>query len=574
MEPTEAGTLPRLLLGVATGVPAGAAVGVVATISAGETGGPSWTAWLVHAVVFGAVFGLLVSGRKQTAASSFAVGLLLGLGDWILWQLTFTVLLAGDVPRWSLSEVVAGYDELVRAVLLGGLTGPLLYGLTVLWDRREAGRPVPRPPHIVVVGGGFGGVGAARRLDTLVGRGLRAEVTVISESNFLLFTPLLVEVASSTLEPRHISAPVRAALRNAAFLHGRVESVDPDRRELVVAAGGGGGQRVHYDELIVAVGAVPRFFELPGVAEHAFAMKSIDDANRLRNQVLAALEQADLETDTAEQVRLLTFVVAGGGFAGTELVAELFDLVHGVLHHYPRLHEAAPRFVLVHSGDRLLPELSADLGDYALRTLTARGIEFRLGTRVVEAGPGFVRFSDDEQVETRTFVWTAGNRPGALVERIGSAGASGPLQVDEYLRVTGMNGVWAVGDCARIPVPGRPGTYYPPTAQHAIREGKAVADNIAAVAGGRKPAPFRYGGLGVLVSLGHRRAAGQVFGRRVSGQFGWLLWRAVYLGKLPGAEKRLRVAVDWLLDLVFSRDIALTSATLVSTTAPDRDRHV
>nr|WP_194289871.1 FAD-dependent oxidoreductase [Nocardia macrotermitis] len=318
---------------------------------------------------------------------------------------------------------------------------------------------------------------------------------------------------------------------------------------------------------------MPRLFDLPGVAEHALTMKTIDDANRLRNRVLAALEQADLETDAAEQSRLLSFVVAGGGFAGTELIAELFDLVHGVLHHYPRLHDAETRFVLVHSGDRLLPELPADLGDYALRTLRGRGIEFRLGTRVVAAGPGSVRFSDGAQIEARTFAWTAGTRPNPLVERIGPVGDSGPLRVDECLRMTGVDGVWAIGDCARIPDPAQPGTYYPPTAQHAIREGKAVADNVAAVVRGRAPTPFRFGGLGILVSLGHRRAAGQVFGHRVSGLTGWVLWRAVYLGKLPGAEKRLRVAVDWLLDLGFSRDIALTSNEIISTTAPDRNRH-
>ncbi|WP_198036804.1 NAD(P)/FAD-dependent oxidoreductase [Nocardia sp. BMG51109] len=573
MERTRTMLPQRLSAGIVAAVPAAAAVRVLATVPGGGAEAPPWGAWIGHAVLFGAVLGLLAGGRKHSAGSAMAVGLLLGLADWLFWRLTLSVLVSGRVPKWTLPEAVSAFDDLVPVALLGAVAGPLMYGLTGLW-RRRAAQTAPRAPHIVVVGGGFGGVGAARRLETLVARGLRAEVTVISESNFLLFTPLLVGVASSTLEPRHITAPVRTALRYASFLHGRVESVDPARRELVVAAGSRDRQRVPYDELIVAVGAVPRFFDLPGLAEHAFAMKSIDDANRLRNHVLAALEQADLETDAAEQVRLLTFVVAGGGFAGTELIAELYDLVHGVLHYYPRLHDAEPRFVLVHSGDRLLPELPADLGDYALRTLGGRGIEFRLGTRVVGAGPGSVRFSDEAEIETHTFAWTAGNWPNPLVERIGQPGAAGPLQVDECLRVTGVDGVWALGDCARIPDPKNPGSYYPPTAQHAIREGKAVADNVAAVLGGRSPAPFRFGALGVLVSLGHRTAAGQVFGRRVSGLIGWMLWRAVYLGKLPGAEKRLRVAADWLLDLVFSRDIALTSTAIITTTASDKDRHV
>ncbi|WP_162183805.1 NAD(P)/FAD-dependent oxidoreductase [Nocardia rhamnosiphila] len=569
---TPAGALTppgRLVAGAVSGAVAGVLVAVPA--AAAEQG---WLSWTVHAVVLGAILGLLTGAHRQSLGSSFAVGVLAGLLDWAGWQLTAVPLLAGTIPRWSSGDAAATFDDLIRATLLGAVAGIVLFRATALLRRRSrTAETAPRRPHIVVVGGGFGGLGAGRRLDALLARGLRAEVTVISESNFLLFTPLLVGVASSALEARHVSAPVRAALRHATFLHGRVESVDTTARTLEVAAGNRGRRQVPYDALILAVGGVAHFFDLPGVAEHAFAMKSIDDANRLRDHVLAALEQADREPDAVEQQRLLTFVVAGGGFAGTELIAELYDLVHDVLHYYPRLHDLSPRFMLAHSGDRLLPELPAELGDYARYTLARRGIEFRLGVRVTGADAGSVRLSDDGVVATGTLAWTAGNRPNPLLGSI-VAGRTGPLAVDEYLRVPELDGVWAIGDCARIPDTGDPGAFHPPTAQHAIREGKVVADNVAAAITGGRPRPFRFGGLGVLVSLGHRRAAGLVWGRPVSGLAGWVLWRAVYLSKLPGTEKRLRVLADWLLDLGFPRDIALTSSGTATVPATTKDHHV
>ncbi|MFI1280044.1 NAD(P)/FAD-dependent oxidoreductase [Streptomyces sp. NPDC020858] len=533
----------RLLFGIVAGLPGGAIVAVVTN--------PPWIPWAAHVVVLGAVLGLLFGDHRQSSGSAFSVGLLVGLLDWVGWTLTLAPALAGETPSWTISVAVSRFPELVGAALFGTAAGLALHALSAWRPPRPA--PQRAKPHVVIVGGGFGGVGAARELDRRVARGLDAHVTLIGDSNSLLFTPLLVGVASSTVEARHVSAPARAGLDHASFLHGRVASIDTTTRNAYVSAGRDGMLRVPYDHLVLAVGAVPHFFDLPGVGEHAFPLKSVEDATRLRDQVLGALERADLEPDPAEQARLLTFVVAGGGFAGTELVAELFDLVHDVLHLYPRLHGARPRFVIVHAGERLLPELSPRLGLYAQRKLGSRGIEFRLGARVAGATAEDITLDSGETMPTRTLAWTAGNRPNPLVQQV----MQRPLTVEPTMQVPGVPGLWALGDCARIPDPA--GGVYPPTAQHAIREGRAAARNIAAVLGGRGPVPFRFGGLGVLVSLGHRTAAGEIFGRQVSGFLAWVLWRSIYLSKLPSAEKRLRVLADWTLDLVFPRDIALST---------------
>jgi NADH dehydrogenase len=411
---------------------------------------------------------------------------------------------------------------------------------------------------VVIVGGGFAGVSAARRLERRAARPGSPDVTLISDSNFLLFTPMLAQAASGALEPTAISAPVRAAAGRTRFRQGRVEHIDTELRTVGVVSGGQ-TQTLAYDHLVLAVGSVPRFLELPGVEDNAFTLKSFGDASRLRNHVLALLERSDRLQAGEDRTRLLTFVVAGGGFAGTEIVAELFDLVHGVSYFYPGVVEDEARFVLVHSGARILPELSAELGEFALARLRARGIEFRLGARVGGADSDGVRLTDGTRIRTATFVWTAGNRPSSLVDRVGGEhGRGGGLVTDAMLRVIGAQRLWAVGDCAQVPDPSSGGTPYPPTAQHALRQGKVVADNIIASLAGREPSRFRFTTIGVLVALGHRTAAAEIRGRRFAGVGAWLLWRGIYLAKLPGAEKRIRVLMDWLLDLAFPRDIVIT----------------
>jgi len=528
----------------------GAVAGLVAAVPVGLLlgTGPLWFA--VYSLVVGAVLGL---ARRQDTAVALAGGVLVGVLGWLSFSLTADPLLHGDAPTWSTVAAASAYPALVADLLHGAVTALLL---TLLPTRaRVHGEAVPAK-RIVIVGGGFGGVAAAKRFERLALRGAPIDVTLVSDSNFLLFTPMLAEAASGAVEASHISAPVRSAVAHTRFRYGRVDSVDTTGRTVHI-----GSESLRYDHLVLAAGSVPHAFGLPGVREHAWTMKNLADAVRLRNHVLALLERADVEPDPERRRELLTFVVAGAGFAGTEVVAELFDLVHTVSRYYPGVGQDESRFVLVHPGARILPELPAELGEYARQRLTARGIECVLGVRVVEAEADRVLLSDGDRIATRTFVWTAGNRPSPLVDLLPRpSGDVGPLVTDAALRVTGLDGVWAVGDCARVPDPANAGKPCPPTAQHALRQGKTVADNIAAAVADREPVEFRFRTLGVLVALGHRTAAADIRGRLFSGFAAWLLWRAVYLAKLPGIEKRIRVFLDWTLDLAFPRDIVVTSA--------------
>jgi NADH dehydrogenase len=319
-----------------------------------------------------------------------------------------------------------------------------------------------------------------------------------------------------------------------------------------------GAEELPYDQLVIAVGAVPAFHGLAEVAERAFTMKTLGDAANLREHVIALLDRAESEQARDDRAPLLTFAVAGGGFAGVELIAELHDLVHDVLVYHPRIERDELRFVLIHSRDRILPELSDRLGSYALERLRRRGIEFVLGVRVVGASREGIRLSDGTSIETETFAWTAGNEPAPLIRSLVRGG--GALTTDATLRVEGFDGIWAVGDCARIPDPDRAGRPCPPTAQHALRQGRLVAENLVAAMDGRPLHPFRFRTLGMLVVLGHNTAAAEIRGIRFSGLFAWFLWRGIYLAKLPGFEKKVRVFIDWVLDLAFPRDIVIAGA--------------
>ena len=310
-------------------------------------------------------------------------------------------------------------------------------------------------------------------------------MTLVSDSNFLLFTPMLAEVgvrrAGTRAHQRHPSGPPP---RTPASATATVDGVDTRRRAVQLDSA---SERIPYDHLVLAVGSVPHSFGLPGVAEHAFTLKDLADATRLRDHVLGLLERADQRTDPRTRRRLLTFVVAGGGFAGTETVAELFDLVHGVPASIPGSARTSPGSCWCTPATGSCPSCRPNWAPYALARLAARGIEFRLGVRVSEAAAHGVRLSDGEWIATGTFVWTAGNRPSPLVARLAATRRNGALITDPALRVVGLDRVWAVGDCARIPDSTRAATPYPPTAQHAMRQGRAVADNIAATIAGRAP---------------------------------------------------------------------------------------
>ena len=527
--------------------------------------GAELLAHLVLAVLGGAAFAAIVRYQPESHAATISLGVVFGLLLWIGGVLTLRPLLEGNAPTWSSEAASEAFPSLIGHILYGAVTG-LGFHLLLLARRYVAPPPAAAPPvaaptRVVILGGGFGGLATAQRLEQLYLRGASPEVTLVSRSNFLLFTPMLAEVASSALEAQHISASIRAACPRTRFRNAGVAAIDTEQREVRVLTGASAEPlTLPYDQLVIALGSEPNFFGLPGLEEHAFALKTLEDATRLRSQVLSSLELADTEADPEERRRLLSFVVAGGGFAGTETVAELLDFVHSARRYYPDLDRGEMRFALVHSGDRILPELSEELGEYASGKLEARGVEFILGKRVAGASADAVLLNDESELPTRTLVWTAGNQPNPrLMELPCERTPGGQLIVDETLRVQGLEGVWAVGDCAQVPDPDEPGRFYPPTAQHALREGKAVAENVAATLRGQPPKPFRFHAIGSLVALGRRTAAAEIRGRQFSGLLAWMMWRTIYLSKLPGLEKKVRVSLDWSIELFFPRDIVLTS---------------
>ncbi|MCH7676134.1 NAD(P)/FAD-dependent oxidoreductase [candidate division KSB1 bacterium] len=425
---------------------------------------------------------------------------------------------------------------------------------------------IARAKHIVILGGGFGGVYAAMHLEKIFARDDDVEIILISEQNYLLFTPMLPEVPSSSIEAKHIISPIRAFFRKVKFQNSEVHSIDLEKRIITASHCPMCKQSsLGFDYLVLALGSRTNFFGLPGVAENALPMKTLSDAMTLRNHIIDVLEHADLQTDPEIRKAMLTLVVAGGGFAGVETAAELRDFIDTARRYYPNIRAEEVRVVLVHAGSRIMPEISEDLADYALRQLKKRKVEVLLNTKVGSATAGFVELANKERIPTKTLIWTAGVAPSPLLATLPCArNKRGQIIVNKHLEVPDHPRVWALGDCAEIlnPQTGQP---YPPTAQHATREGKVVAANIVSSLRGATKKQFIYKPLGVLVSLGRRSAVAEILGFRFSGFFAWWLWRTIYLFKLPGLERKLRVAVDWTLDLFFPRDIVLLKVFMKKT---------
>jgi NADH dehydrogenase len=410
--------------------------------------------------------------------------------------------------------------------------------------------------RIVILGGGFAGTSIALRLEQTFRCDPSVEITLIDAENFFTFTPLLPEAPSGSIQPKHIVFPLRALLRRTIVRQAEVTGIDLERRTVTAAhCGACGKYTVPFDHLVLAVGSTPNFFGLPGVAEHALTMKSLADATALHAHVIDKLEHADLHPNPAVRRQLLTFVMAGGGFAGVETLAELNDFVRGAGHFYPNIRSVEVRMVLVHSGPRILPEVSQSLSDYALQQLRSRGVEVLLNTRVLECSNDAVRLSSGEEISAATFIWATGTAPSPILSSLDAPRAkNGRIEVDATMAVSDRPGVWALGDGAAVPDV-TIGGICPPTAQHALRQGRRLADNIAATLRGEAPQPFRFRTLGLLAGLGRRCAVAEILGMRFSGFIAWWLWRTIYLMKLPGFERKLRVALDWTLDLFFPRDI-------------------
>ncbi len=412
-----------------------------------------------------------------------------------------------------------------------------------------------QPTQIVILGAGFGGLYTAMELDKTLARDPNVEITLVNRENFFLFTPMLHEVAASDLDITHIVNPIRKMLRRVNFFHGTVEEIDLKRKRVVVEH----SEEHHhhalsYDHLVLALGSVANFFNLPGLEKCALTMKSLGDAIALRNLLIARLEAADFECAAGLREHLLTIVVAGGGFAGVETIAGINDFLRDSLCFYPHLRESQIRVVLVHPGNLILPELGEALGKYAQSELAKRGVEIRVNCRVTGVTEDTVTLNDGTEIKSRTLIWTAGTSPNPMLDKLPCNKVGGKIVVNELLEVPDWPGVWALGDCAHLlnPITKQP---YPPTAQHALREGRVLAQNLVAVVRGGKKKPFVFSTLGQLAAIGRRTGVANIFGKNFSGFIAWWLWRSIYLSKLPRLEKKLRVAIDWTLDLIFKKDL-------------------
>ncbi len=409
---------------------------------------------------------------------------------------------------------------------------------------------------VVIVGGGFGGLEAARTIERRLSSDA-VNVTLISEQNFLLYTPFLPEAAAGTLEPRHVVTPLRELLDDARLLLGSVTGVDTTRQLVHVRNAEGDPIDVRYDRLILSPGSVSRTLPIPGLAEHGAQFKGLADAIWLRNHLVRSLELAETVRDPERLDELLSFVFVGGGYAGLEALAELQDFATDALEMYPSAREHGLRWVLVEAADRVLRELDPRLADYTVRQLTRRGIDVRLSTQLIEAANDHVVLSDGERITTRTLVWTAGVRPSPLVSELGlPLDGSGRIVVDRQMRVSEHENIWAIGDAAAVPNPLHQERPSPPTAQHARRQGIAAGRNVAASLGKGRARDYSYHDRGSFVNLGRYKAVAMMGPLKLRGPLAWWLARSYHLSQIPGFSRKLRAVIDWTVSLPFRRDIA------------------
>lgn len=396
---------------------------------------------------------------------------------------------------------------------------------------------------------------AARRLDRLLRRKLAAKVTLISRTNFYLFTPLLAEVAAALVDSLHAVNPIRRMFKRVRFVQGNVTRVDPENRVVEYVDENGDDRTMRFEHCVLAPGSVTAFFDIRGLEEHAFTMKTMGDAIQLRNHIVGLLERADA-LPVGQREHLLSFAVVGGGLNGTEVAGELYDFILRAIADYPTISSSDVRMSLVEMRDRLAQELPRQVGDYCQKNLESRGMEVWLNAPVTGYVDGVLSIKDGRRLSAETVIWSAGVRPSPLIGDVESERLprDDRLPTDACLRVRGYDRLWAIGDAAAIP-DGTTGTLMPPTAQHAVREGRHVADNVYRAIEGKPLRPFRYNSKGMLATLGRYRGAGRVFGVPLVGFFAWFAWRTYYLLALPRWERRFRVVIDWTLNLMFPPDI-------------------
>jgi NADH:ubiquinone reductase (H+-translocating) len=560
----------RLVRRSLIGMLAGAVASVVLTATLGHP---------LVSVVLGIVVGVAYAASLDPTRGAYVDNLMsggaLGIPLWGLISVIAIPLLSNRAPEWSAEQIRTHFPSLVGWVIYGAALGLLVQGLSDLAGKIAGPEIAPQSSvpsektRVVILGGGFAGMRTAECLEQQFRSNASLSITLVSETNALLFTPMLAEVAGSSLEPSHISTPLRSSLHRTEFIRGRVAEIDLARRRVILNSDAAAEdarprREIPYDHLVFALGAVSNYLGMANLEKYSFNFKSLLDAIRIRNHVIEMFERADREVDPARRKALLTFVIAGGGFAGVELAGALNDYAHGILADYPKLLKEELSVILVHARDRILPELSESLGRYAQKRMEERGVIFRLGTRLTDAQPGIVTLGDGE-IRAETLVWTAGTAPNPLVKSLPlEKDKRGALIVDRSLQAPGHAGLWAVGDCAAV-TDAKTEKPCPPTAQFALREAQVLAKNIRANVEGRPLQKFHFDSLGALCVVGHQTACAELTvpfspGRslRFSGLLAWLMWRGIYLAKLPGLERKIRVLMDWTVELFFPRDIVQT----------------
>jgi NADH dehydrogenase len=407
---------------------------------------------------------------------------------------------------------------------------------------------------VVIAGGGFGGYYAAKGLERRLPDDV--EITLVNDVNFLLYTPLLPGAAAGTLDPRHVVVPLRERLRRTELRVGWVTGADPSRQTVSVELLPGETVELPYDQLVVALGSISRTFPIPGLVEHGIGFKTISEAVVLRNRLLRHLETAEELDDEQQRREYLGFVFVGGGYAGLEGIAELQDFAVDALARYPRCRATGMRWVLVEAGPRVMNELQPQLADFATELMRGRGVEILVNTQVTEVTDTQVTLSSGDVIPCRTLCWTAGVRGNPIAEQLGLPLDKSRISCSETMQVHGVPNVWALGDIAAIPDPARPGEPCPPTAQHAIRQGKLMARNVAAALAGQPPRPFTFKTLGAFADLGRQNAVANLMGVPLRGFPAWSVARLYHLAWIPGVMHKLRLIVDWTLDFWFARDTA------------------
>ncbi len=554
------------------------------------------------ATVIGIIAGLILYRGKILNVSKISNGIIYGI---ISGMTVFTIffipisqfLLAPDMtqvmmqldPRMSVLEVNDFMQKNYMAYFIDGIVSHLIWGITLgvtssVLTRKFGARyrchrcdiqfskistfekhsnyvhdnPSPSVKRILILGGGFAGSGVLRRIQEAFESDVEVDIRLVSEDNFLLFTPMLPEISSGTIEPRHITTPVRTFCKRAKFYEAAVDSINlKEKRLTIVRPFDLKKTELQYDYLVLAMGSRTNFFGNKNIAKYSMTIKTLGDAMHIRNHIITMLESADQEDDSALRSKLVTFVVAGGGFSGVEIVSEINDFVRESIENFYRNIDAKEiRVILVNAGQKILPEVGDELGDFAAEAIKKAGVEILSNTKVADAGSNFITLDNKTTIYCNTFIWAGGVAVDPVISILECEhDRMGRVMVDEYLRVFGNPNVFALGDCASINNvhSGKP---YPPTAQHAIREAKTVAENLVASVKGRQvKSTFTYKTKGTMAKIGKRTGVAVLMGRRVSGFLAWAIWRWYYLTNLPTKEKMIRVALDWLVDSFTKRDI-------------------